>query len=100
MQKIYQEYKDEGFNVLAVNAAFQDSPNAARKFIIETGLDFPIPLDENGETARRYQVRSFPTSFFLDQNGIIQEVVVGGPMTEALLRTRVENLLNAQRGGQ
>ena len=33
-----------------------------------------------------------PTSFFVDADGIIQEVVIGGPMAEALLRTRIENL--------
>jgi cytochrome c biogenesis protein CcmG/thiol:disulfide interchange protein DsbE len=37
-------------------------------------------------------VRSLPTSFFVDPDGIIQEVVIGGPMAEALLRIRAESL--------
>jgi len=42
---------------------------------------------------RLYQVSSLPTSFFVDKDGIIHEVVIGGPMAEALLRSRVEQLL-------
>jgi cytochrome c biogenesis protein CcmG, thiol:disulfide interchange protein DsbE len=38
-------------------------------------------------------VQSLPTSFFIDADGTIREVVVGGPMSEALLRSRVEELL-------
>ena len=34
-----------------------------------------------------------PTTFFIGRDGIIREVVLGGPMAEALLRTRVEDLL-------
>ena len=30
---------------------------------------------------------------FIDRDGIITEVVIGGPMAEALLRTRVEEIL-------
>lgn len=43
--------------------------------------------------AEKYELRSLPSSFFIDRNGIIQEVVIGGPMSEALLRTRIESLL-------
>ena len=56
-------------------------------------LAFSILLDETGDTARDYQMRSLPTSFFIDPEGIINEVVIGGPMAEALLRTRVEDIL-------
>jgi hypothetical protein len=43
--------------------------------------------------ANDYQMRSLPTSFFIGRDGVINEVVIGGPMAEALLRTRIENIL-------
>jgi hypothetical protein len=43
--------------------------------------------------AKTYQLRSLPSSFFIRPDGIINEVVIGGPMSEALLRTRIEDLL-------
>jgi hypothetical protein len=33
----------------------------------------------------------------VDAQGVIREIVVGGPMSEALLRVRVENLLKENR---
>lgn len=93
MERMYQEFKDDGFIVLAVNATNQDSINNATAFVEQLGLTFPILLDINGEVSDLYQLRALPSSFFIDSNGIIQEVVIGGPMAEVLLRTRVENLL-------
>lgn len=93
MQKLYDEYKDQGFIVLAVNMTYQDNPAAIVPFVQENGLDFPILIEETGKVAEQYELRSLPSSFFIDRNGIIQEVIIGGPMSEALLRTRIESIL-------
>jgi cytochrome c biogenesis protein CcmG/thiol:disulfide interchange protein DsbE len=93
LQSIYERYQEQGFLVLAVNATYQDSPASATTFVEEYGLTFPILMDASGETARQYQMRALPTSFFVDREGIIQDVVVGGPMSPALLQVRVEKLL-------
>ncbi|GAB4419804.1 MAG: TlpA disulfide reductase family protein [Anaerolineales bacterium] len=93
MQKLYAEYKDQGFVVLAVNATNQDDPSKIPDFITEYGLTFPILLDTTGEVSRLYQLRSLPSSYFIGRDGIIKEVVIGGPMAETLLRTRIENIL-------
>ena len=93
MQKLYEEYEDDGFIVLAVNTTQQDNYEAAVGFANELGLTFPILMDIDGYVSDLYQLRATPTSFFVDTEGIIQEVVLGGPMAEALLVTQVENLL-------
>lgn len=93
IEKVYNEYKEQGFTVLAVNMTYQDDPLAVVPFLDEQGLTFPVLLDETGEMAHAYQLRSLPSSFFVDRDGIINEVVIGGPMAEALLRTRIEDIL-------
>jgi peroxiredoxin len=93
IQKLYDEYKDAGFTVLAVNMTYQDDPNAVTPFFQEYGLTFPLLLDITGEVGAKYELRSLPSSFFIDRTGTIKEVVIGGPMSEALLRTRIESLL-------
>ncbi len=93
IEAMYREYKDQGFTVLAVNQTYQDNPFDIAPFIKEYNLSFPILLDETGETARDYQVRSLPSSFFINRFGQITEVVIGGPMSEALIRTRIEEAL-------
>lgn len=93
IEKVYQEYRDEGFTVLAVNMTYQDDPDLVLPFVKEQGLSFPILLDETGGMANAYQLRSLPSSYFIRRDGTINEVVIGGPMSEALLRTRIEAIL-------
>jgi peroxiredoxin len=93
IQKMYDEYKDQGFIVLALDMTWQDDPAAVGPFVQEYGLTFPVLLEPSGAAARLYELRSLPSSFFIDRQGVIREVVIGGPMAEALLRTRIEAIL-------
>ena len=92
MERTYQENKSKGYLVLAVNATNQDDLNKAIAFIKEKEITFPILLDQKGEISKLFQVRALPTSFFIDRHGIIQEVVVGGPMSEALINILVDRI--------
>jgi thiol-disulfide isomerase/thioredoxin len=93
MQQLHQDYFEQGFIILAVNATNQDDLTAAKDFISSRGLSFPILLDTEGNVSSLYQVRSLPTSFFIDTSGRIHEIIIGGPMAEALMRVRAEHLL-------
>jgi len=93
IEKVYRDYKDQGFTVLAVNMTHQDDPSAVMPFAGKLGLTFPILFDETGVVANAYQLQSLPSSYFIRRDGIINEVVIGGPMSEALLRTRIEEIL-------
>jgi peroxiredoxin len=93
IEKVYRAYKDLGLEVLGINTTNQDSEVEAAAFVQQLGLTFPIPLDRTGGVSAAYNVRGLPTTFFIDQEGVIREVVVGGPMSEALIQSRVEKLL-------
>jgi peroxiredoxin len=93
LEKIYKEYQKDGLEVLGVNAANQDNRSNALAFIQDIGITYPILLDVDGSISQLYQVNALPTTFFVKPDGVIQEVVIGGPIAEALLRIRVEELL-------
>lgn len=93
IEKVYREYAPQGFTVLAVNMTYQDDRLAITPFVNERKLTFPILLDTTGDMARAYQLRSLPSSYFIKRDGVINEVIIGGPMSEALLRTRIESIL-------
>jgi thiol-disulfide isomerase/thioredoxin len=97
IERVYQTYKEKGFVVLAINSTVQDTLANAQTFTLENKLSFPILLDERGIVTRLYRVQSLPTSFFVGSDGVIQDIVIGGPMSEALLISRVEKLLKAIR---
>jgi peroxiredoxin len=96
LERVYQDFQDQGFTILAVNATSQDNLSEVNAFVKEYGLSIPILLDESGDITSLYQISAFPTSFFISADGVIQDVVVGGPMSEALLRSRVEHLLKVK----
>lgn len=95
LERVYKDYQKQGLEVLAVNSTSQDNPIDVAAFVEQNGLTFPILFDTNAEVGELYQVQSLPSSFFIDSTGKIQDVVIGGPMSEALLRVRVEQLIAA-----
>ncbi len=93
LQRVYEAKHDAGLDVLAVNSTFQDSEPDARAFVRDLGLTFPVLLDRDGAVSRRYLLRALPTTFFIDRRGLIRSVVIGGPMSETTIETKVEELL-------
>ena len=93
IQKVYAANRQRGLEVLAVNSTFQDSQVDAQAFAQQLGLTFPILLDRDGAVSRRYLLRALPSTFFVDRKGVIRSVVFGGPMTEAVVQTKIEALL-------
>jgi cytochrome c biogenesis protein CcmG, thiol:disulfide interchange protein DsbE len=93
IEKMYQEYRGRGFIVLAVNMTSQDDPLKVNPFVQEHELTFPILFDRTGAVAISYQLRSLPSSYFISPDGTISKVVIGGPMSEALLRSSIEGIM-------
>jgi len=100
MERVYRDFRSMGFEILAVNATSQDDQAKAMAYAQEQDLTFPILLDTDGEISNRYRVNSLPTSFFINAQGVIHEVVIGGPMSEALLRIRIQQLLEQAKQGE
>ena len=93
MENVYQELQDQGLVILAINVTYQDNLNDAIGFVKSQGFTYPILLDSNGIASENYQLRSLPSSYFINQEGIIQKVVFGGPIPEADLRAQIEGML-------
>ena len=92
MQKYYEKFKDEGIEILAVNATVtESSPDNVAKFVEDYGLTFTIPLDEKNQVSSLYEILSFPTSFFIDSDGVIRSGAIGG-MTEEFIGNELRKL--------
>ena len=82
IQSRFEEYRDEGFIVLAVN--FDEQRADVQSFRDEFGLTFQMLLDPGAKVQKMYRTRSYPTSFFVDRKGVIQVQHIG-VMTEGNL---------------
>ena len=58
----------------------------------EYNVTYPLLMDPDNRVNRLYEVNSLPTTVFVDQNGIVREVVIG-ILSEAVLQDRVESML-------
>jgi len=75
IQRVFDSRSDEGLVVLAINV--RESADAVRSFVDSHGLTFPVLLDSEGAVDEVYQPPVFPTTFFVDADGIIGEVKEG-----------------------
>lgn len=82
LQKLHEKYGEE-IVILAVNVG--ENKSVAANFMMENGLNFPVLLDKNKAVAQNYLVRGIPTSYFLDQNGVITEKIVGALSYQKML---------------
>jgi len=91
IQKFYENYPGE-FQVLAVNA--DESELTVGRFVEDMGLTFDILLDPGGKIQSLYQIRGYPTSFFIDAEGKIRAWHTGSltedQLADYLLRVGVE----------
>lgn len=93
LETTYESYKDANVVVLGVNLTDQDSLKEVEAFVEEFRLTYPILLDRTGEVGLLYQLNGLPTTFFINPQGVIRTVIVGGPMSETFIRSKVEGLL-------
>ncbi|MEE8184788.1 MAG: TlpA disulfide reductase family protein [Thermodesulfobacteriota bacterium] len=76
MQMLYDDLKDENFEMLAVSLDSK-GPGGIREFARKYGLTFPILHDRKGKVKEIYKTTGVPETFIIDQNGIIAEKVWG-----------------------
>jgi cytochrome c biogenesis protein CcmG/thiol:disulfide interchange protein DsbE len=91
---VYEKFRDQGLVVLGVNTTFQDDETNARAAIRDWGLTFPIVFDRGGTPSRAYRLQAMPTTFFIGRDGVIRDIVFGGPMSEALIASKIEKLMS------
>ena len=61
--------------ILAVN--FDEPTQQVEQFVDEYQLSFPVLLDPGGDVQSLYRVRGYPTTFVVDEAGVIQFHHVG-----------------------
>ncbi|UCB51321.1 MAG: TlpA family protein disulfide reductase [Deltaproteobacteria bacterium] len=76
MQKLYERFKGEHFEILAVSID-ADGREAVAPFMQQMNLTFPALLDPEGKIRSLYAITGVPESFIIDKNGILVQRVIG-----------------------
>lgn len=68
-------YGEAGLVVLAVHVG--EEAAAARQFIEELHITFPVALDEDRSRADTWYAADLPVHFWIDRSGVVREAAVG-----------------------
>lgn len=84
MPTMQARYNHDGFTIVAVN--FAEEADVVQAYADELQLSFPIVLDGDGAVQELYRVRGYPSSFFVDPDGIVRFFHIG-EMSESVMDT-------------
>ncbi|HYE83341.1 MAG TPA: TlpA disulfide reductase family protein [Clostridia bacterium] len=82
LEKLYQETKESGLVILAVNVG--EDKKTVQDFITKNKYNFPVLLDTKGEISQQYQVTGIPTSYFIDTEGFLDDGATGAIPLESM----------------
>lgn len=70
-KKLYEDYKDKDFKILAVSIDNERTVAKVKPFARAKNYPFPVLLDTNSEVARKYYAQNIPYSVLIDKKGNI-----------------------------
>jgi thiol-disulfide isomerase/thioredoxin len=75
LEKFYQKYKANGFELIAVNQ--EETKDVVEPFVKEFGLSFPVWLDPDYLAQREFNTANLPSSYVIDRNGRVRLSWIG-----------------------
>jgi thiol-disulfide isomerase/thioredoxin len=88
--EVYNQGRDDGLEIVGLN--LQESPEAVTKFQDEFDIEYPLVLNEDGFlTNNIYKPIGLPTTWFIDQDGVVR-YVFSGPMNQQVLQQVIDDV--------
>ena len=91
LRSLSDTYRDRGLALVGISVQ-ETTPTDVSAYADRYRLGYTIGFDGTGEVLREYKVFALPTQFFIDVNGVIQQVVAG-PVDERGARALIESML-------
>lgn len=89
----YRQYKDsQQLVIVGIDAESDAGAAAAQQFVNQFNATFPVWLDSDGTAEQVYHVQALPTTIFIDRGGVIEDLIVGGPLSEDNLEKELKRI--------
>lgn len=96
--KLYKKYQDR-IEIYAVNITSGDSFQGAQAFSKKYGFTFPVLLDPKDEVTTKYNIAAIPTTYFVNQQGIIVDQIIGFGGTD-VMEQKIKKLARQSEGSK
>lgn len=90
LEAMWRREKENG--IVFIGLDYLDQEPAAKAYLAEFDITYPNGPDLQSAAARRYGIKGVPETFFIDADGMIQEVVVGPIVNQAQLEALLDKI--------
>jgi thiol-disulfide isomerase/thioredoxin len=92
LEVLRQEFSDDAFQVVAIN--LDTDPSKALRFLEKVQIGYPSGSDPKGRIPESFGLKTMPTSYLIDGDGVIRHVHEGFRKSDIdSLRRRIEALV-------
>jgi thiol-disulfide isomerase/thioredoxin len=99
LDKVAEKYKGKGVSVIGINV--DQDKEAAKKFMDEVKVRFPLIYDENQKISGKVGVPAMPSSYILDNKGKVKFIHKGFyPGDDKKYETEIDSLLKGKAEGK
>lgn len=75
MVKLYETFKDAGFEILAIDV--NEKRDVVQAYARKANLPFPVLLDSDGRVSSYFGIRAHPAHFLVNRNGELVAMAMG-----------------------
>jgi peroxiredoxin len=75
----------------------KEGEETVRKFTDSYKITYPILIDTDGKVSDAYNVFGIPSSFFIDKDGVIRDIILG-EMNQDSINNKIEKLISLEKG--
>lgn len=83
MMQRYLIELDDQLDAIVVDV--EEDPDDVLSFMLSLEVDLLVALDEDGAAMREWNVTALPMHFFIDGDGIVQDIIFGGAPREVFV---------------
>jgi thiol-disulfide isomerase/thioredoxin len=91
IQAVSDNWSSEDLAILAIANNYEENIDTVKQFTLDEGYTFPVFYDSQGQAKSLYSINTYPTTFFIDAEGIIRYMQIGSFSAQA----EIEDVLNS-----
>jgi cytochrome c biogenesis protein CcmG/thiol:disulfide interchange protein DsbE len=92
LQQAWEYYKPDG-RVVFLGADYVDTEPEARAYLKKFGINFSNGPDLGTKISQMFRIQGVPETYFIDQNGVLQQVKIGPFSSADEIKSYVDGLL-------
>ena len=92
IQKVWEEFQGQGVMLVAI--AYNEPYDDSTGYMERNKFTVPVGLDPGAKVVTEYRLTGLPPHFFIDKEGVMQEIRPGS-LTREGMRERLQKLLNS-----